>query len=103
MSIKNLSIALTSVLVMAAGVPAFAETINTNGTSQTGVQTNDSTGRGNVGVNNSNQSSSTRQSGRRTDNQSATVQSIDQLNRADGRGNVGVNNSNQRSNVRQSR
>jgi hypothetical protein len=103
MSIKKVSIALASVLVMAAGVPAFAETVNTSGTSQSNVQTNTIDGSRNRATNTSSQSATTRQSGRRTDNEAATVQANDQLNDITGRRNVGTNSSTQRSNTVQRR
>jgi hypothetical protein len=103
MSIKKVSIALASVLVMAAGVPAFAGTVNTSGTSQTNVQTNTIDGSRNRATNSSTQRSNTTQSGRRTDSEAATVQANDQLNDITGRRNVGNNTNTQRSNTRQSR
>ncbi len=95
MSIQKISIALASVLVMAAGVPAFANTINTSGTSQTNVQTNEISGNRSRGVNVSSQDARTSQSGRRTDNEAATVQSSDQLNRVGGNRSTGRNTNDQ--------
>jgi hypothetical protein len=96
MSIQKISIALASVLVMAAGVPAFANTINTSGTSQTSTQTNVVSGDRSSGVNISSQDARTSQSGRNTDNQSATVQGSDQFNRISGDRSGGINVSVQR-------
>ncbi len=95
MSIQKISIALASVLVMAAGVPAFANTVNTSGTSQTNVQTNEISGNRSSGVNDSSQNARTSQSGRRTDNEAATVQSSDQLNRVGGNRSTGRNTNDQ--------
>jgi hypothetical protein len=103
MSIKNLSIALASVLVMAAGIPAFAGTDNTSGTSQINTQSNVITGRNNTATNNSTQRATTSQSGRRSTNEAATVQDSKQDNDIVGKGNRATNNSTQRSNTRQSR
>jgi hypothetical protein len=103
MSIKKVSIALASVLVMAAGVPAFAQTINTSGTSQSNIQTSNVDGNRNATVNNSSQRASTVQSGRRTDNEAATIQKNDQLINVDGNRNGTINNNDQRSVTRQSR
>jgi hypothetical protein len=95
MSIQKISIALASVLVMAAGVPAFANTINTSGTSQTNLQTNTVSGNRSSGVNTSSQDARTSQSGRRTDNQAATVQGNDQLNTVGGSRSTGRNTNDQ--------
>jgi hypothetical protein len=103
MSIQKISIALASVLVVAAGVPAFAGTVNTSGTSQDNVQTNTIDGSRNRATNSSTQRAKTSQSGRRTDNEAATTQSSDQLNDINGKRNNGTNTNTQRSNTRQSR
>jgi hypothetical protein len=103
MSIKKVSIALASALVMAAGVPAFAETINTSGTSQSNIQTSNVDGNRNTTTNNSSQRATTLQSGRRTDNEAGTVQKNDQLSNVDGNRNTTTNNNDQRSYTRQSR
>jgi hypothetical protein len=84
MSIQKISIALASILVMAAGVPAFANTINTSGTAQDNRQTNIVSGDRSSGVNISRQDARTSQSGRNTDNQSATVQGSDQFGNISG-------------------
>jgi pectate lyase len=82
MSLRNISIALASVVVLAAA-PAFAQDA---GTSQTNVQTNTVTGNRNNTKNTSTQVSGTEQRGRRGGD-AATVQSNDQLNDVSGRGN----------------
>jgi hypothetical protein len=103
MSIQKISIALVSVLAVAAGVPAMAQTVNTSGTSQDNVQTNEINGRNNRATNSSTQRSTTNQSGRRTENEAATVQSSDQLNDIKGKNNNGTNTNTQRSETRQRR
>jgi hypothetical protein len=92
---QKISIALASALVMVAGVPAFANTINTSSTSQTNIQTNVITGNRSSGVNTSRQSATTDQSGRRTNNEAATVQANDQLNTITGNRSTGRNTNDQ--------
>jgi hypothetical protein len=103
MSIQKVSIALASVMVMAAGVPAFANTINTSGVSQTSIQSNIISGNRSSGVNNSTQRATTSQSGRRTDNEAGTIQGNDQLNDVSGNRSNGRNTSIQTSNTTQRR
>jgi hypothetical protein len=103
MSIQKISIALASVMVMAAGVPAFANTINTSGTSETNVQTNMISGNRSSGVNTSAQRATTSQSGRRTDNEAGTIQANDQLNDVSGNRSNGRNTSIQTSTTTQRR
>jgi hypothetical protein len=102
MSIKKI-VALASVVVVAAGVPAFAQTVNTSATSQSNIQTNIITGNGSSGVNVSSQSARTSQSGRRTDNEAATVQANDQLNNISGNRSTGRNTNTQTSTTIQRR
>jgi hypothetical protein len=96
MSIQKISITLASVLVMAAGVPAFANTVNTSSTTQDNRQTNVVSGNGSSGINVSRQDASTSQSGLRTDNLARTSQSNDQFNRISGNGSSGINVNEQR-------
>jgi hypothetical protein len=95
MSIQKISIALASVLVMAAGVPAFANTVNTSGTSQVGTQVNEISGNRSSGTNVSSQNARTGQSGRNTDNQAATVQDNYQRNTVSGDRSTGRNTNDQ--------
>jgi hypothetical protein len=88
MSLSKISFAIASVVVLAAGAPAFAG--NDAGTSQTAIQTNDVAGRGNVTTNNGVQTSTTVQV--RGNNSAGTKQILDQANIVTGRNNVTTNN-----------
>jgi hypothetical protein len=87
MSLSKISFAIASVVVLAAGAPAFAG--NDSGTVQNAVQTNVVTGRGNVTSNSGTQTSTTVQL--RGNNASGTSQGLDQMNTVNGRGNVTSN------------
>jgi opacity protein-like surface antigen len=89
MSLRKISIALASVVVLAAA-PAFAQGV---ATVQDNVQTNTVTGKNNRATNNSNQVSGTSQRNGRGD--VGTSQKNDQLNDIEGKGNNATNNSNQ--------
>jgi hypothetical protein len=89
MSLRNISIALASVVVLAAA-PAFAQDA---ATVQDNVQTNVVTGKNNRATNNSNQVSGTSQRNGRGD--VGTTQKNDQMNDIEGKGNAATNNSNQ--------
>jgi hypothetical protein len=75
MSLRNLSIALASVVVLAAGLPAFAQDA---AIIQDNVQTNTVTGNRNTTKNTSNQAAGVGQRGRTGD--AAVSQKNDQLN-----------------------
>jgi hypothetical protein len=83
MSFSKISFAIASVVVLAAGAPAFAG--NDSGTTQTAVQTNDVSGRGNVTTNSGTQTSTTIQL--RGNNSAGTKQTLDQMNTVTGRNN----------------
>jgi hypothetical protein len=89
MSLRNISIALASVVVLAAA-PAFAQD---TATVQDNVQTNIVTGRNNRSTNNSTQVSGTSLRNGRGD--VGTSQRNDQQNDVDGRGNDSTNNNTQ--------
>jgi hypothetical protein len=95
MSLRNISIALASVVVLAAA-PAFAQVGGDAGTSLTNTQTNITTGNRNNSRNDSVQRSVTGQRGSRTGD-AATVISNDQLNDTAGNRNNSRNNNDQRS------
>ncbi len=76
MSLRNLSIALASVVVLAAGLPAFAQDA---AIIQDNVQTNTVTGNRNTTKNTSNQAAGTAQRGRGTGD-AGVSQKNDQLN-----------------------
>ena len=76
MSLRNLSIALASVVVLAAGLPAFAQDA---AIIQDNVQTNTVTGNRNTTKNTSNQAAGTAQRGRGTGD-AGVAQKNDQLN-----------------------
>jgi hypothetical protein len=76
MSLRNLSIALASVVVLAAGLPAFAQDA---AIIQDNVQTNTVTGNRNTTKNTSNQAAGTAQRGRGTGD-AGISQKNDQLN-----------------------
>jgi hypothetical protein len=88
MSLSKISFAIASVVVLAAGAPAFAD--NDAGTVQNAVQTNDVVGRNNTTTNRGTQSAVTGQA--RGNNAAGTSQSLDQLNTVTGRRNVTSNN-----------
>jgi hypothetical protein len=88
MSLSKISFAIASVVVLAAGVPAFAD--NDAGTVQSAVQTNNVTGSRNTTTNRGTQSATTGQA--RGNNAAGTSQSLDQLNTVDGRRNTTRNN-----------
>jgi opacity protein-like surface antigen len=89
MSLRKISIALASVVVLAAA-PAFAQGV---ATVQDNTQTNIVTGKNNRATNNSNQVSGTSQRNGRGD--AGTSQRNDQLNDVEGKGNNATNNNNQ--------
>jgi hypothetical protein len=87
MSLSKISFAIASVVVLAAGAPAFAD--NDSGTVQTAIQTNNVSGRNNTTTNRGTQSAVTGQA--RGNNASGTSQALDQQNNVDGRRNVTSN------------
>jgi hypothetical protein len=99
MSLSKISFAIASIVVLAAGAPAFAG--NDSGTIQGAVQTNGVTGRGNVTSNSGTQSATTVQLV--GNNSSGTSQNLDQMNTVKGRGNVTSNNVIQRATTGQLR
>jgi hypothetical protein len=98
MSLNKISLAIASVVVLAAGAPAFA---NDAGTVQTVIQTNTINGNGNTTINSARQTSVTSQRGGRGSNAAGTSQTIDQLNTVDGDNNFTSNRTVQTSTTRQ--
>lgn len=98
MSLRNISLALTSVIVLAAGVPAFAQD---SAIVQDSTQTHTITGDRNTSRNNSTQVSEIRQRGN-TGN-AGTSQRNDQLSDVLGDKNTTTNNNTQVSETRQRR
>jgi hypothetical protein len=96
MSLRNLSIALGSVVVLAAGLPAFAQDA---AIIQDNVQTNTVTGNRNTTKNTSNQAAGVGQRGRSGD--AAVSQKNDQLNDVVGNRNTTDNINNQAAGVGQ--
>jgi hypothetical protein len=87
MSLSKISFAIASVVVLAAGAPAFAD--NDAGTVQTAVQTNDVLGSRNTTSNRGSQSAVTGQA--RGNNAAGTSQGLDQMNTVTGRRNTTSN------------
>jgi hypothetical protein len=83
MSLSKISFAIASLVVLAAGAPAFAG--NDSGTVQGAIQTNGVSGRGNVTTNSGTQTSTTVQLV--GNNSSGTKQILDQANSVAGRSN----------------
>jgi hypothetical protein len=98
MSLNKISLAIASVVVLAAGVPAFA---NDAGTSQTVIQTNTIVGNGNTTINSARQTAVTTQRGRAGSNAAGTSQTIDQVNTVDGNNNFTSNSTVQTAVTRQ--
>jgi hypothetical protein len=99
MSLNKISFAIASVVVLAAGVPAFA---NDSGTSQTVIQTNTVVGNGNTTINSARQNAITRQRGGLAgSNAAGTTQTIDQLNTVEGNNNFTSNSTVQNAVTRQ--
>jgi hypothetical protein len=92
MSLSKISFAIASVVVLAAGAPAFAD--NDSGTVQNAVQTNDVLGNRNTTTNRGTQSAVTGQA--RGNNASGTSQGLDQMNTVTGNRNRTGNDVTQR-------
>jgi hypothetical protein len=100
MSLSKISFAIASVVVLAAGVPAFAG--NDSGTVQTVIQTNTVVGNGNTTINSARQTAvTTQRGGRAGSNAAGTSQNIDQLNTVDGNNNFTSNSTTQNAVTRQ--
>jgi YSIRK type signal peptide len=98
MSLRKLSVGIASVLVLAAGVPAFA---NEAAITQENVQTTRASGRNASATSNSTQDASIRQRGR-NGNEAGIGQSSDQLTEATSRRGSATSTSGQVGNIDQS-
>jgi YSIRK type signal peptide len=98
MSLRKLSVGIASVLVLAAGVPAFA---NEAAITQENVQTTRASGRGATATSESSQEGSIRQRGR-NGNEAGIGQSSDQLTEATSRRGSATSTSGQVGNIDQS-
>jgi hypothetical protein len=98
MSLRNLSVGIASVIVLAAGVPAFA---NEAAITQDNVQTTRATGRDSTATSVSTQDASIRQRGR-NGNEAGIGQTSDQLTEAGGRRGSASSDSGQVGNINQS-
>jgi hypothetical protein len=96
MSLRKLSVGIASVIVLAAGVPAFA---NEAAIVNESVQTTRATGSRSVATSDSTQSATIRQRGRNND--AGISQSSDQLTEATGRRSDAASVSNQTGTIRQ--
>jgi hypothetical protein len=96
MSLRKLSVGIASVIVLAAGIPAFA---NEAAIVNESVQTTRATGRGSVATSTSNQEARIRQTGRNND--AGISSSNDQLTEATGRNSDAASDNRQTGNIRQ--
>jgi uncharacterized protein YfiM (DUF2279 family) len=98
MSLRKLSVGIASVIVLAAGVPAFA---NEAAITQDNVQTTRASGRGATATSTSNQEANIRQRGR-NGNEAGIGQTSDQLTEASGRRSSASSDNGQVGNINQS-
>jgi hypothetical protein len=97
MSLRKLSVGIASVIVLAAGVPAFA---NEAAITQDNVQTTRASGRDSTATSDSTQNASIRQRGR-NGNEAGVGQTNDQLTEASGRNGSASSTNGQDANINQ--